>query len=127
MKNQKTDIQLKNILNDGLMKKAPRGMVDRIMAKVAVNPARKLTVKAVEPKSYIATLVPILTGVLVAIAAFLKPESRFSFSIDQYINFNSISNLSINPIWVAPMLVIVLVVWGYIFIDSRTNIQNETY
>lgn len=121
MKKREEDIQLKNILNEELLKKAPRGMVDRIMARVAVSPARRLTVKAVEPKSYIATLVPILTGILVAIAAFIKPESRFSFSIDQYINF------SINPIWVAPILVISLTVWGYIFITSRATIGNGTH
>lgn len=120
MRKQEEDIRVKKILKEGLLKKAPNGMVDRIMATIAVSPARRgLSIKAVEPNLNIATLVPILTGILVAIAAFIKPESRFSFSLDQYINF------SINPIWIAPILVISLTVWGYIFITGRQNIVKR--
>lgn len=120
MSKQEEDIRVKKILKEGLLKQAPNGMVDRIMATIAVSPARRgLSIKAVEPNPYIATLVPILTGILVAIAAFIKPESRFSFSLDQYINFN------INPIWIAPILVTSLTVWGYIFITGRQNIIKK--
>lgn len=121
MSKQREDLQIKGILKEGLLKQAPTGMIDRIMATIAVSPARRLSVKAVEPKSHIATIVPLLTGVLVAIAAFIKPESRFSFSLDQYLTFN------INPIWVAPILVISLTVWGYIFIAKRQSFEKKVH
>lgn len=120
MRKQEEDRQLKKILQDGLMRQAPTGMVDRIMATIAVSPARRLSIKPVEPKPFLATLVPIFTGIMVAIAAFVKPQSRYSFSLDQYINFN------INPIWIAPVIVISLTVWGYVIISKRTNIIDNS-
>ncbi len=115
MKKLEKDDQVKSILENGLLEKAPEGMVDRIMATIVVSPARRLSIKPVEPVTNVAAIVPIITGVLVAIATFLKPESRFNFSLDQYITF------TINPIWIAPIIVIALTVWGYIFIAKRTN------
>lgn len=114
MKEIKEDRQLKSLVKMGLLKQAPYGMVDRIMANVAVSPARrKLTIKAVGPKSYMATLMVSLMGALVIIAVYLQPETKFSFSIDQYIN------LHINPIWIAPAVVGTLLLWVYIIISDQ--------
>ena len=120
MKKLEQDDQTKSLLKNGLLEKAPEGMVDRIMATIAVSPARRLSIKPVEPVSNVAVIVPIITGILVAIAAFIKPESRFSFSLDQYINLN------INPVWIAPLIVISLTVWGYIFIAKRQNLIGNS-
>lgn len=119
MKELEGDTQIKKILKDGMLEKAPEGMVDRIMATIAVSPARRLTIKAVEPKSFIATIVPLFTGILVAIAAFIKPESRFAFSLDQYISLN------INPIWVAPILAISAGLWAFIFFTKRHKFPRQ--
>lgn len=119
MKELKEDQEIKKILVNGLLEKAPVGMVDRIMATIAVSPARRLTTRPIEPKPFMATLVPILTGILVAIAAFIKPDSRFSISWDRYLNLN------INPIWVAPILIIALTIWGYIYIASRNKTVHK--
>ncbi len=113
MSKPEKDNEIKKILNNGLLEQAPTGMIDRIMATIAVSPARRLRIKPVEPNSFYATFVPVLTVMLIAVAAFIKPESRFSFSLDQYLNLN------INPIWITPFLVVLLTVWGYIFITRR--------
>jgi small-conductance mechanosensitive channel len=119
MKKRTEDNETKKILEHGLLQKAPVGMIDRIMATVAVSPARRLTTRPIEPKPFMATLVPILTGILVAIAAFIKPESRFSISWEQYLNLN------INPIWIAPLLTIAFTIWGYIFITGRNKTVHK--
>jgi len=113
MKELEKDDQIKKILKKGLLEQAPNGMVNRIMATIAVSPARGLSIKPIEPVFNMSVVVPIITGILVAIAAFIKPASHFSFSLDQYITFN------INPIWIAPLIVILLTVWGYVFISKR--------
>jgi uncharacterized membrane protein len=114
MKDIKEDRQLKSFVKTGLLKQAPTGMVDRIMANIAVNPARRrLTVKAVEPKGFMATLMVSLMGALVIIAVFLQPASSFSFSIDQYVNIH------INQVWVAPVVVGSIALWVYIIISNR--------
>jgi len=114
MKDIEGDRQLKSFVKTGLFKHAPVGMVDRIMANIAVSPARRtLTVKPVEPNGLIATLMVGLMGALVIIGVFMQPVSGFSFSIDQYINFN------INPIWVAPVVITTLFIWAYILISNR--------
>jgi len=118
MKKLEQDDQTKRLLKKGLLEKAPGGMVDRVMATIAVSPVRRLSIKPVEPVSNVAVIVPLISGILVAIAAFIKPVSRFSFSLDQYIN------IDINPIWIAPLIVISLTVWGYIFIAKRQNFMG---
>lgn len=119
MSRREKNKEIKKILKIGLLKQAPIGMIDRIMATIAVSPARRLTIKPVEPNSIYAALVPVLTVMLIAVAAFIKPESRFSFSLDQYLNLN------INPIWIAPFLVVLLTVWGYIFVTRAKNFIHK--
>ncbi len=116
MKELKDDRKIKEMLKAGLLENAPVGMVDRIMSTIAVSPARRLATKPVEPNLHIATIILLITGVLVAIAIFFKTESSFTFNLDQYFSLN------INPIWVAPMLVISLTVWGYILLTKRQTI-----
>ena len=114
MKKLEGDQQLKSMVKIGLSKKAPVGMVDRIMANIAVSPVRrKLTVKAVEPRGYMASTMVALMAGLVLLAFYIKPETNLLFSVEHYIN------LDINPIWVAPVVISTIFIWAYIFISYR--------
>ncbi|MCF6359429.1 MAG: hypothetical protein L3J29_01555 [Cyclobacteriaceae bacterium] len=104
------DKKIKKIIETGLLKKAPEGMMDRIMANLAVNPARRLSVTPIEPKPIIALILPFLMLALLALGVFLKPKTFLSFSIDLPLS------LSISPIWVAPVVAVSFIVWTYIAI-----------
>jgi len=122
MKELEKDELIIKILKEGLLEKAPTGMVDRIMANVAVSPARRTSITAIEPNPLVAVLLPIIIALLVLVAAVLKVKSRFSFSLDQYLN------LTINPIWIAPVVVFALTVWGYIIISKYIeSSKNRMY
>ncbi len=107
------DNKIKNIVREGLYHKAPIGMMDRIMANLAVNPARRLSIKPVEPKPIIAILLPILIILTLVLGLIAQPQSMFSYTWDLSIN------IYINPIWAAPILVTTLSVWAYIIIMNK--------
>lgn len=118
MKREEDDREIKKILTSGLLENAPNGLVDRIMANIAVSPARRLKTKPVEPNKNVAYVVLILVGVLIAVTVFLKPASMLSFSWEYNFNF------TINSIWLVPALVLAMAVWGYIFISKNSKFKN---
>lgn len=110
------DSSIKKIVEKGLYKKAPKGMMDRVMANLAVNPARRISIKPIEPKPIIALLLPLIMAAFLAIGFWLKPSSIIPKS------WNLTINLTINPVWVAPIVVVAMAVWSYIiFINKQTS------
>jgi len=107
------DRKIKSIVEKGLYQKAPVGMMDRIMANLVVNPARRLSIKPVEPKPIIAILLPILIVFTLVLGLIAQPQSMFPHTWDLSIN------IYINPVWAAPILVTALSVWVYIIIVNK--------
>ncbi len=115
MKKVAQDKEIKKIVTNGLLKKAPTGMVDRIMANIAVSPARRTSITPVEPNPLIAAILPVLIIALLGLGLVLKPKVMFSFS------WVSSIELTINPIWIAPVVATALTVWGYIIITKHQD------
>ncbi len=113
MKKLKSNTKIKKIVEYGLLEKAPIGMMDRVMANLAVSSARRLSIKPVEPKPIIAVLLPFLMIVFLALAVWLKPTSILPKS------WNLAFDFTINPAWIAPIIVTAIAVWAYIVIENR--------
>lgn len=118
MKSQE-DKELHQLLTDTMMEKAPQGMVQRIMNRLALEPVRRLSVQPVKSKP-IAALMPIIMLVILGVASVIKPQSWFTIpSIHLF-------ELNINPIWIAPVVIFALAFWAGILLlrkysDSETS------
>ncbi|MDH5366839.1 MAG: hypothetical protein OEW67_07625 [Cyclobacteriaceae bacterium] len=103
------------ILKDTMMHRTPNGFTDRIMAHVAVIPVKRTSIKPVEPTPVFAVIIALVTVVLLIIALLVKPVAWFSFPWENYFQLN------INPIWMTPIIMISITIWGYILINKFSS------
>lgn len=103
------------ILKDTMFHQAPNGLVDRVMAHVALIPVKRTSIKPVEPTPVFAMAIAFVTVTLLIVAFLIKPDSWFSIPWENYFQFN------INPIWVTPIIMISTTIWGYILLNKFSS------
>lgn len=117
------DKEIGEMLKNNLLQNAPSGMIDRIMANIAVQPKR-ITIKPLEPSPFLAMSFTLLTAVFLIIGIFIKPQAWLTISWDIIPNLDLnivMPSLIINPLWIAPVAIFSLVIWGYIVLSNFTD------
>ena len=119
MKAKDLDKDIIKIVKSTTLEKAPVGMIDRIMANVAVQTIRKLSVKPVKVHTFWAWSVLILTITLLLAAFFIQPDSSIYFNwlnkMSPRVEFN------VNAFWLIPVCAISGAIWLFILYESRNS------